>query len=104
MTQQLENASRAGSGSAPPSHEVKHEVKQMWNGGPLRQFAPDTRPASNWIPLDTGGYAGSHVCAACKKVTSGVYETENGWQCGTCRANAKCQRSGDKAAACGVSA
>ena len=68
------------------------EVKQMWNNGPLRNFAPDTRPESHWMPYNTGGYVGSYVCAACRKTTSGVYQSGDRWICAECRADVKCGR------------
>lgn len=65
------------------------EIRQAWPNGPLRRFATD-RPNPRWIPLDGGGYASNYVCAACRKDVSGVHHTPDGWLCGECRRNRKC--------------
>ena len=71
------------------------EIRPMWASGPLRQYAA-IRPASNWVPYDGGGYVGSYVCSACRKLTAGVYETPEGWMCAEHRTNAKFQRLSGK--------
>jgi hypothetical protein len=57
------------------------QVRQMWEGGPLRQFS---ETAKGWIPYSTGGYVGSYVCRACFSDCKGVYEPE--WRCAACNA------------------
>jgi hypothetical protein len=66
------------------------EVRQMWEGGPMREFA-EKRPHEHWgMPYESPvmkGYAGSYVCAKCKEVTVGVYRDKKsgGWTCAGCR-------------------
>jgi hypothetical protein len=64
-------------------------VKRMWEGGPLRQWSADSkRPGSAFIRQDSGGYAGSYVCEACRCACDGVYCTVQvqKWLCGRCKA------------------
>jgi len=62
-----------------------HEIRRMWEGGPLRQFSADR--VGSWTPLDTGGYGGQYICDTCKNPVSGIYEAVdgNGWQCSDCK-------------------
>jgi hypothetical protein len=85
------------SGSSPTDEgdSSPTEIKQMWPGGPLRQYS-NQRPASNWIPYDGVGYVGSYVCNSCGKVTSGVYQTLEGWMCAEHRDNIQIQRLSGK--------
>jgi hypothetical protein len=67
-------------------------ARQMWEGGPLRQFS-DTQRGGHYIAYSSAiltGYAGSYVCDRCRRPSVGVYlshpsETENEWLCGGCK-------------------
>ncbi len=66
-----------------------HEVKRMWNGGPLRQFS-EGRGTASWTAYDGGGYAGSYICDSCSEAVLGLYLAIPGiWVCADCRRRAK---------------
>lgn len=57
-------------------------VREMWPGGPLRQFS--LTPVPNWIPYATGGYVGPYVCRRCRLASpKGLYDPE--WLCSACK-------------------
>jgi|SRR5215469_17249769 len=64
------------------------EIRKMHTGA-LRQWSA-TRPASNWLPYDGGGYVGSYVCRRCRREVDGVYHVIAGIHvCGPC-GDARC--------------
>jgi hypothetical protein len=71
------------------------QIREMWPSGPLRRFATE-RPNPRWVPLASGGYASSYVCAECRKDVAGVHDTGDGWMCQSCRKNRKCNAQESK--------
>lgn len=71
----------------------KVEVKRMWPGGPLRQFAKEKQ--GGWVSYEAGGlkgFAGMYICDKCAlPAPMGIYgplvsETgEKIWLCGPCQ-------------------
>ena len=71
------------------------EIRRMWPGGPLREFATE-RPNSSWgTPYQSNtlaGFAGRYVCESCLKPSPmGVYQVTaaqnrgSSWLCAACR-------------------
>ena len=73
-----------------PKNSITIEVKRMWDGGPLRQWAPQ-RPlhaGSTWVFYSgvIGGYVGPYVCDQCEQPVVGVYRVYHvkKWICKAC--------------------
>jgi hypothetical protein len=68
------------------------QIKRMWEGAPLRQFAA-ARPHRSWgVPHAGDGYVGQYVCEFCLHAVIGVYlacnfagMTKQAWVCAACR-------------------
>ena len=70
--------------------EPNVELRRMWLGGPLRQFAAE-KVSNAFIPYGERGstptFAGRYACDGCQMPTAGLYpaKTGKGWLCAGCK-------------------
>lgn len=71
------------------------QARYMWQGGPLRQWAPKQPKGKSWVKLAGDGFAGSYVCERCQRPVDGVYRVlePQKWVCGPCKDALKSEAS-----------
>ena len=63
------------------------ELRQMWVGGPLRNWSPEREDGTL---AHATGFVGAYVCSACWNPVHGVYRVPPGvWVCPECRERGK---------------